>query len=108
MENINKILKDMEDNISYKHWFNIEQNLDQLKKYLIKKKLIENKLINEKKNFTQKYVTDLYWEYDRMSSSGQFTLDSLAKLYGVATDKEMEERLSKMSKEEIKQELEKW
>ena len=106
MENINKILKDMEDNISYKHWFNIEQNLDQLKKYLIKKKLIENKLINEKKNFTQKYVTDLYWEYDRMSSSGQFTLDSLAKLYGVATDKEMEERLSKMSKEEIKQELE--
>ena len=98
----------MEDNISYKHWFNIEQNLDQLKKYLIKKKLIENKLINEKKNFTQKYVTDLYWEYDRMSSSGQFTLDSLAKLYGVATDKEMEERLSKMSKEEIKQELEKW
>mgnify|MGYP003653820687 CR=1 FL=1 len=108
MENINKILKDMEDNISYKHWFNIEQNLDQLKKYLIKKKLIENKLINEKKNFTQKYVTDLYWEYDRMSSSGQFTLDSLAKLYGVATDKEMEERLSKMSKEEIKKELEKW
>ena len=43
-----------------------------------------------------------------MSSSGQFTLDSLAKLYGVETDKEMEERLSKMSKEEIKQELEKW
>ena len=66
------------------------------------------KLIDEKKNFTQKYVTDLYWEYDRMSRSGQFTLDSLAKLYGVETDKEMEERLSKMSKEEIKQELEKW
>ena len=66
------------------------------------------KLIDEKKNFTQKYVTDLYWEYDRMSSSGQFTLDRLAKLYGVETDKEMEERLSKMSKEEIKQELGKW
>ena len=56
----------------------------------------------------KKYVSDLYWEYDRMSSSGQFTLDSLAKLYGVETEKEMEERLSKMSKEEIKQELEKW
>ena len=41
MASINKILKDMEDNISYKHWFNIEQNLDQLKKYLIKKKLTE-------------------------------------------------------------------
>ena len=106
MESINKILKDMEDNISYKHWFNIEQNLDQLKKYLIKKKLMENKLINEKKNFTEKYVSDLYWEYDRMSSSGQITLDSLAKLYGVETNQELEERLSKMSKEEIKQELE--
>ena len=56
----------------------------------------------------QNLIVDLYWEYDRMSSSGQFTLDSLAKLYGVETDKEMEERLSKMSKEEIKQELEKW
>lgn len=66
------------------------------------------KLIDEKKNMTQKCVTDLYWEYDRMSRSGQFTLDSLAKLYGVETDKEMEERLSKMSKEEIKQELGKW
>jgi len=107
MESINKILKDMEDNISYKHWFNIEQNLDQLKKYLIKKKLMENKLINEKKNFTEKYVSDLFWEYDRMSSSGQSTLDSLAKLYGIETNQELEERLSKMSEEEIKQELEK-
>ena len=65
------------------------------------------KLIDEKKNLTQKYVTDLYWEYDRMSSSGQFTLDSLAKLHGVETDAQLQERLSKMSKEEIKQELEK-
>ena len=65
------------------------------------------KLIDEKKNLTQKYVTDLYWEYDRMSSSGQFTLDSLAKLHGVETNQELERRLSKMSKEEIKQEMEK-
>mgnify|MGYP003655089918 FL=1 len=65
------------------------------------------KLINEKKNLTENYVTDLYWEYDRMSSSGQITLDSLAKLYGVETNQELEKRLSKMSKEEIKQELEK-
>ena len=65
------------------------------------------KLINEKKNLTENYVTDLYWEYDRMSSSGQITLDSLAKLYGVETNQELEQRLSKMSKEEIKQELEK-
>ena len=66
------------------------------------------KLINEKKNLTEKYVVDLYWEYDRMSSSGQFTLDSLAKLYGVETNQQLEQRLSKMSKEEIKQELGKW
>ena len=51
-------------------------------------------------------ITDLYWEYDRMSSSGQSTLDSLAKLYGVETNQQLEQRLSKMSKEEIKQELE--
>ena len=66
------------------------------------------KLINEKKNLTENYVTDLYWEYDRMSSSGQSTLDSLAKLYGVETNQQLEQRLSKMSKEEIKKELEKW
>ena len=64
------------------------------------------KLINEKKNLTENYVTDLYWEYDRMSSSGQSTLDSLAKLYGIETNQQLEQRLSKMSKEEIKQELE--
>jgi hypothetical protein len=65
------------------------------------------KIIDEKKiNLTENYVTDLYWEYDRMSSSGQSTLDSLAKLYGVETNQQLEQRLSKMSKEEIKQELE--
>ena len=65
------------------------------------------KLINEKKNLTEKYVTDLYWEYDRMSSSGQETLDKLASWVGVETDAQLQERLSKMSEEEIEQELEK-
>ena len=60
----------------------------------------------QKNNVIREYVTDLYWEYDRMSSSGQSTLDSLAKLYGVETNQQLEQRLSKMSKEEIKQELE--
>ena len=64
------------------------------------------KLIDEKKNLTEKYVTDLYWEYDRMSSSGQETLDKLASWVGVETDAQLQERLSKMSKEEIKQEME--
>ena len=59
------------------------------------------KLIDEKKNLTQKYVSDLYWEYDRMSSSGQETLDKLATLYGIETDAQLEERLSKMSKEDL-------
>ena len=65
------------------------------------------KLIDEKKNLTQKYITDLYWEYDRMSSSGQETLDKLAMWVSVETDAQLQERLSKMSKEEMKQELEK-
>lgn len=64
------------------------------------------KLINEKLNITLSLISDLYWEYDRMSSSGQFTLDKLAKLYGIETNAQLEERLSKMSKEEMKQELE--
>jgi|TARA_R110002126_G_scaffold150945_1_gene297777 hypothetical protein len=64
------------------------------------------KLINEKQNITKSLISDLYWEYDRMSSSGQFTLDKLAKLYGIETNAQLEERLSKMSKEEMKQELE--
>ena len=64
------------------------------------------KLIDEKKNLTEKYVTDLYWEYDRMSSSGQETLDKLASWVGIETDAQLQERLSKMSKEEIKQEME--
>ena len=64
-------------------------------------------LINEKRNLTKKYVSDLYWEYDRMSSSGQETLDKLATLYNIETNQELEERLSKMSKEEMNQSLEK-
>ena len=63
--------------------------------------------LNLTKNITQKHISDLFWEYDRMSSSGQFTLDSLAVLHNLETNAQLEERLSKMSKEEMKQELEK-
>ena len=49
----------------------------------------ENKMLNI-------LVTDLYWEYDRMSSSGQKTLDNLAKLIGVPTEEEMEKLSWKM------------
>ena len=40
----------------------------------------------------QDNVTDLYWEYDRMSSSGQKSLDALAKIVGVPTEREMEQQ----------------
>jgi len=36
-------------------------------------------------------VDDMYWEYDRMSSSGQETLDKIANLVGVPTESEMNE-----------------
>ena len=36
-------------------------------------------------------VDDLYWEFDRMSSSGQKTLDEIAKIVGVPTNSEMDE-----------------
>ena len=43
----------------------------------------------------QVLVGDMYWEYDRVSSSGQKTLDKIAKLLGVPT----EEEISNMSEE---------
>ena len=50
----------------------------------------------------QQLITDLYWEFDRMSSSGQETLEKLATLVGVPT----EEEISNMSKEELMENLE--
>lgn len=43
-----------------------------------------------------KLVTDLYWEFDRMSSCGQETLEKLATLVGVPT----EENLEKLKEED--------
>ena len=39
-------------------------------------------------------VDDMYWEYDRMSSSGQKTLDKIANLVGVPTESEMNEEIA--------------
>ena len=50
----------------------------------------------------QKLVTDVYWDFDRLTSSGQETLEKLAKLVGVPT----EEEISNMSKEELMENLE--
>ena len=52
-----------------------------------------------------KLVVDLCWEYDRMSSSGQETLDKLCKVLGIETEAEMDEVLANMSQEEINNEI---
>ena len=36
-----------------------------------------------------KLVTDLYWDFDRLTTSGQETLEKLAKMVGVPTEEEM-------------------
>ena len=52
-----------------------------------------------------KLVVDLCWEYDRMSSSGQETLDKLCKVLGIETEAEIDELLASMSEEEINNEI---
>ena len=48
-----------------------------------------------------KLVTDLYWDFDRLTSSGQETLEKLAELVGVPT----EEEISNMSEKELVENL---
>ena len=57
----------------------------------------EREEIMKKIEEMQELVNDLFWEYQRMSSSGKKTLDKIAVLVGVPTDAEME----KTSKETI-------
>tara|TARA_B100000902_G_scaffold8984_1_gene11254 strand:- start:550 stop:723 length:174 start_codon:yes stop_codon:yes gene_type:complete len=44
-------------------------------------------------------VDDMYWEYDRMSSSGKETLDKIANLVGVPTESEMPTVMAIMNEE---------
>ena len=57
------------------------------------------------KSQVTKFIVDLCWEYDRMSSSGQETLDKLCKVLNIETEAEFTERLASMSKEEINNEI---
>ena len=57
------------------------------------------------KSQVTKFIVDLCWEYDRMSSSGQETLDKLCKVLGIETEAEMDEVLANMSQEEINNEI---
>ena len=57
------------------------------------------------KSQVTKFIVDLCWEYDRMSSSGQETLDKLCKVLGIETEAEMDALLASMSEEEINNEI---
>ena len=46
-------------------------------------------------------VTDLYWDFERLSTSGQESLEKLAKMVGVPTEEEM----NNMSIEELKENM---
>ena len=63
------------------------------------------KLTSFKVEKVQQYLDDLGWEYDRMTSSGQETLDKLCKVLGIEIEKEIDELLASMSKEEINNEI---
>ena len=53
------------------------------------------------KSQVTKLIVDLCWEYDRMSSSGQETLDKLCKVLNIPIESEMDAHLASLSKEEI-------
>ena len=53
------------------------------------------------KSQLQKLVTDLYWEYEKMTSSGKETLDKIAKVLDLPTQEEMDSLIANMSEEEL-------
>jgi len=46
-------------------------------------------------NQLRELVDQMYWDWDRMSSSGQDTLDKIADKLGLETSKELETRVEK-------------
>jgi hypothetical protein len=54
-----------------------------------------------KKKILQSKVTDLYWDFDRLSTSGQETLESITKLLDVPTEEEMNDIPLKQHKERL-------
>ena len=54
--------------------------------YTKKQEAVISKRLDELINLKEKLpnlVQDLFWEYDRMSSSGQETLDKIANVIGI-------------------------
>ena len=48
-----------------------------------KQKLVEKRVTAASMKELKKLVGDMYWDYDRMSSSGQETLDKIADILGI-------------------------
>tara|TARA_R110000796_G_scaffold18944_1_gene57011 strand:+ start:267 stop:464 length:198 start_codon:yes stop_codon:yes gene_type:complete len=49
----------------------------------------------------QSKVIDLYWDFNKLSTSGQETLESIAKLLDVPTEKEMNDIPLEQHKERL-------
>ena len=54
-----------------------------IKKVDVNKLLEENKAFRLLVEYTIKDLTDLGWDYDRMSTSGQQTYDRLSRMYAM-------------------------
>ena len=54
----------------------------------ISKLLEENANFKELVKYTIEDISDLFWEYDRMSSSGRETLDRLSRMYAMQYEQE--------------------
>ena len=48
----------------------------------------ENANFKKLVKYTIEDIDDLFWDYDRMSTSGQETLDRIAKMYNMRYDRE--------------------
>ena len=56
------------------------------------------KELEELKTDLPSLIIDLYWEYDRMSSDGQRTLDQLARINNIPTEQDMQKKLKQYHK----------
>ena len=64
------------------------KNRSTYSKIYIDKILEENKNFKELVKYTIEDISDLFWEYDRMSSSGRETLDRLSRMYAMQYEQE--------------------
>ena len=58
------------------------------KKINVDKLLEENAKFRKLVRYTIEDISDLFWEYDRMSESGQETLDRLSRMYAMKYEQE--------------------